>query len=260
MFAPPNSKTSATAPCGSRAGSSGTLDAVETLLQATRSIPVATGIVNIWVEDATDIAAQAAKIQVAHPDRLLLGVGVSHGPGVGERYRRPLSAMRDYLDRLDDAPTPVPLERRVIAAIGGRMFALARERAGGSHRYLMPPEHTRLAREALGPGQLLAPEQTVVLDTDPEAARAAGREFLAAYLGLPNYTDNLRRVLGFDDADFAGGGSDRLVDATIARGDEHVIASEFTPICRPVPITSACRSRRRGTTCPSLSCVAFRRR
>ena len=131
--------------------------------------------------------------------------------------------MRDYLDRLDDAPTPVPLERRVIAAIGGRMLALARERAGGSHPYLMPPEHTRLAREALGPGQLLAPEQTVVLDTDPEAARAAGREFLAAYLGLPNYTDNLRRVLGFDDADFAGGGSDRLVDATIAWGDEHAI-------------------------------------
>jgi probable F420-dependent oxidoreductase len=155
--------------------------------------------------------------------QLLLGVGVSHGPVVGERYRRPLSAMRDYLDRLDDAPTPGRLERRIIAAIGGRMLALARERACGSHPYLMPPEHTRLAREALGPGKLLAPEQTIVLETDPEAARAAGREFLTAYLGLPNYTDNLRRVLGFDDADFADGGSDRLVDATIAWGDEHTI-------------------------------------
>ena len=201
----------------------GTLDAVETLLEATRSIPVATGIVNIWVEDATDVAAQTAKVEIAHPDRLLLGVGVSHGPVVGARYGHPLRAMREYLDRLDSAPTPVQLERRIVAAIGERMLGLARERACGSHPYLMPPEHTHLARQTLGAGKLLAPEQTVVLETDPAAARAAGREFLSTYLELPNYADNLRRVLGFDEADFADGGSDRLVDATIAWGDEGAI-------------------------------------
>ncbi|TAM67415.1 MAG: LLM class F420-dependent oxidoreductase [Mycobacterium sp.] len=201
----------------------GTLDAAQTLLDATRSIPIATGIVNIWMEDATDLAAQAARIQTTHPSRLLLGVGVSHGPVVGEQYHRPLAAMRDYLDRLDGAPVPVPIERRIIAAIGQRMLALARERAGGSHPYLMPPEHTHRAREALGSGKLLAPEQTVVLETDSNTARAAGRQFLATYMQLPNYADNWRRVLGFDDTDFADGGSDRLVDALIAWGDEETV-------------------------------------
>jgi probable F420-dependent oxidoreductase len=190
------------------------------LLSATERITVATGIVSIWTHPPKQTAALHARLTAEFPERLLLGLGVSHAPaveGAGGTYRRPLSEMIGYLDVLDAADPPVPREERVIAALAPRMLALARERALGSHPYLVSPEHTRLAREALGPAGLLAPEQTVVLEEDPDTARAVAREWLARYLQLPNYTDNLVR-LGFDPADIENGGSDRLVDELVAWG------------------------------------------
>ena len=201
----------------------GTLDSAAALLDATEAIPVASGIVNIWVEDAAEVGEQTAALRAAHPDRFLLGVGISHRPLIGDRYDKPLTAMRDYLDGLDAASPAAGPDARVIAAIGPRMLDLARERSLGTHPYLMPAEHTAIAREALGAGKLVAPEQTVVLETDPAAARAAAREFLQTYIGLPNYMDSLKRIAGLDDADLADGGSDRLVDATVAWGDEEAI-------------------------------------
>jgi probable F420-dependent oxidoreductase len=132
--------------------------------------------------------------------------------------------MRTYLDGLDTAEQPLPRERRVLAALGPKMLELARDRAGGAHPYNVTPAHSAIAREALGPDALVATEQAVALTTDATVARAAGRQHLSIYLDLPNYTNNLRR-LGFGDEDFADGGSDRLVDALVAWGDEATIAA-----------------------------------
>ncbi|MFJ2633094.1 LLM class F420-dependent oxidoreductase [Streptomyces sp. NPDC087422] len=195
----------------------------EPLLKATTRLTVATGILNIWNDEAADVASQWAAVERTHPGRFLLGLGVSHGPLV-KRYARPYSAMVDYLAALDAAPEPVPAGRRVLAALGPKMLELSRDRAGGAHPYLVTPEHTAKARAVLGAGPLLAPEVKVVLDTDLESGRAKARDHLKLYLALPNYTSNLLRS-GFIEEDLAGGGSDRLVDAVFAVGDESVIAA-----------------------------------
>jgi probable F420-dependent oxidoreductase len=189
------------------------------LLAATSRIVVATGILNIWAYDPAEVAVQQAALAEEHPGRFLLGLGASHAALVKD-YRKPYSAMVDFLDRLDAAGSQ-PADR-VLAALGPRMLALSRDRSAGAHPYLITPEHTAKAREILGAAPLLAPEVKVVLDTDPERARAAARGHLAIYLGMPNYTGNLTR-LGFGEEDFADGGSDRLIDATFAWGDLEVI-------------------------------------
>jgi probable F420-dependent oxidoreductase len=186
------------------------------LVEATSRLVVATGIQSIWQYEAAETAAAFAELEKTHPGRFLLGLGVSHAK-MTERYRHPYSAMADYLDALDAAG--VPAGRRVLAALGPRMLELSRDRAAGSHPYLVTTEHTAEARGILGDGPLLAPEMKVVLDTDPDRARATARRSLAVYLGLPNYTKALGRF-GFTEDDFADGGSDRLVDALYAWGDD----------------------------------------
>lgn len=196
-------------------GSSGVEHAAP-LIAATSRITVATGILSIWQYEAEETAGRFADLEDAHPGRLLLGLGVSHAR-LAEQYRRPYSAMTGYLDVLDAAG--VPAGRRVLAALGPRMLDLARDRTAGAHPYLVTPEHTAQSRERLGSEPLLAPEVTVVLESDPERARAAARRMLAFYLELANYTNSWLR-LGFTEDDLAGGGSDRLVDALVAWGDE----------------------------------------
>src|SRR4051794_39072142 len=201
----------------------GAFDTGGELLRATTSATVATGILSIWLEKAEPVAAERAQLHDAYDGRFLLGLGVSHARRVGtDRYRKPLAQMRSYLDSLDGAAPPVLPEERVLAALGPKMLELARERSLGAHPYLVTPEHTRIAREAVGPERLVATEQAVVLETDPECARELAREHLEIYRQLPNYTNNWRR-LGFGDDDIAGGGSDRLVDALVAWGDEDAI-------------------------------------
>ena len=199
------------------------------LLAATKRIPVATGIANIWARDAFAMAAGQKTLAEAWPDRFLLGIGVSHAPIVGLRghaYDKPLSAMREYLDAMDsvlyNAPPPAEAPR-VIGALAPKMLALAAERTDGAHPYFVPPEHTRRARAALGPKKLLAPEQAVVLERDPGVAREIARAHMQMYLQLPNYVNNLRR-LGFSDDDIRDGGSDKLVDAIVAWGDVGAVA------------------------------------
>jgi probable F420-dependent oxidoreductase len=201
-------------------------------LSETTKLSFATGIVSIYGRAPGAMAAAWKTLSDAFPGRFVLGLGVSHAPlveGIFRReYTRPLAEMRGYLDGMDTAPAagitpPVPA-RRVLAALGPRMLDLAAEKADGAHPYLVTPEHTVFARERLGPDKILAPEQAVVVETDVEEARRIGRMYLATYLSLPNYVNNLRR-LGFTDEDFAGGGSDRLVDGIVARGDVEAIAA-----------------------------------
>ncbi|AKJ12925.1 F420-dependent oxidoreductase [Streptomyces incarnatus] len=196
-------------------GSSAARHAVP-LLEATGTLTVGTSIQSIWQYDAGTSAASFAEVEAAHPGRFVLGLGVSHAK-LADQYRRPYSALVAYLDALDEAG--VPAGRRVLAALGPKTLELARDRAAGAVPYLVTPEHTARAREVLGAGPLLAPELKVVLETDPARARSVARDTLAMYLALPNYTNNFLRH-GFTEADLADGGSDRLVDAVFAWGDE----------------------------------------
>jgi probable F420-dependent oxidoreductase len=204
----------------------GDLRIIEDYLDATTTITVATGIVNIWKDGPEPVAASFHRIEQRHPGRFLLGIGVGHPEATGARYAKPYEAMVAYLDALDAAD--VPVDRRVLAALGPRVLKLAAARTAGAHPYLVTPEHTRRAREIVGPGVLLAPEQRIVIASDPEQARAIGRPTVEKpYLGLSNYTRNLRS-LGFTDEDLDGEGSDRLIDALVVYGDAATIATGLT--------------------------------
>jgi probable F420-dependent oxidoreductase len=193
----------------------------EKMLAATDHVTVASGIVSVWAAAPDEVSKSVAAIDARYPGRFVLGVGASHS-AIVQDYRRPYSHVVEYLDALDGIGV-VTKDRRMLAALGPRMLELAGERAAGAHPYFVPVEHTARARETLGPGPVLAPEVTVVLESDVSKARQLARTFTEGYLGLPNYRDNLR-TLGFDEEDVAGGGSDRLVDAVVAWGDVDAIA------------------------------------
>jgi probable F420-dependent oxidoreductase len=199
------------------------LDWVEPLLEATSTLQVATGIVNIWTAEAGPVAESFHRIESAYPGRFLLGIGVGH-PEAQTVYARPYQALQQYLDKLDEYG--VPQHRRVVAALGPRVLELSARRAAGAHPYLTTPEHTAQARELIGPQAFLAPEHKVVLTTDAERARAVGRKALDIYLNLANYLNSWRR-LGFGDDDLAKPGSDKLVDAVVAYGTPDQIAARL---------------------------------
>jgi len=204
---------------------SGDLVLVEQLLDATTTLTLATGIVNIWQDGAHEVAASFKRVESRHPGRFLLGVGAGH-PEATQRYAKPYETLVRYVDVLLDAG--VPASSLVLAALGPKVLRLAAERTAGAHPYLVTPEYTRQARALLGTGPLLAPEHKVVLDTDPERARAIGRPRVQhPYLGLINYTSNLRR-LGWSDDDLSGSGSDALIDALVAHGDAGEVAAQLT--------------------------------
>jgi probable F420-dependent oxidoreductase len=201
------------------------LDSVENLLASTKGAVVATGILNLWMHEASEVAAGYASLAETYGERFLLGIGCSHGPVVDAtepgRYRKPLAATRSFLDALDAAEAPVPVENRVLAAAGPKMLELAATRTRGAHPYLGTPDDTRQAREAIGDGALLLPEQTVVLTEDRAEARAIAADWLRGYIELPNYGNRaLRSGFTKDDIDSV---SDRLFDAIVAWGDEDAI-------------------------------------
>jgi probable F420-dependent oxidoreductase len=203
----------------------GDLAQAEELLDATTTLTLATSIVNMWRDQPEDVAASFARVQRRHPGRFLLGVGAGHREAT-QRYARPYQALARYVEVLEAGG--VPRDRLVLAALGPKVLGLARDRAAGAIPYLVPPEHTRQARAVLGPGPLLAPEHKVVLDTDPGRARALGRARVQRpYLGLVNYTSNLRR-LGWGEDDLSGGGSDALIDALVAHGSPAEVAGQLT--------------------------------
>ena len=199
---------------------------VENLLRATSSMVIATGILNLWMHTPEETAAEHARMTVEYGARFLVGIGVSHAPLIDRteagRYTKPLAKMSEFLDGLDAAPIPLATDDRLLAALGPKMLEIAGQRTSGTHPYLVTPEHTAGARAALGPNKLVASEQAVVLETDPTAARAIARLHLSTYIGLPNYSNNWKRI-GFTDDDLTNGGSDRLVDAFVVWGDEAAI-------------------------------------
>lgn len=201
------------------------------LLAATERLTIGTGIANIWVRDPTAMNAAATTLGEAYPDRFVLGLGASHAAFVNHRghtYGKPLTAMRDYLQAIDDAdydgPHPPRPVLRVLGALRPRMQELARERTAGIHSFFVPPEHTAAARELLGPALLLVPEQAFVIETDPTTARHIARGHVRTRLALANYVNHLR-ALGFTDDDLADNGSDRLVDALVAWGDAETVTA-----------------------------------
>jgi probable F420-dependent oxidoreductase len=197
---------------------------VEQILSQTSTLQVASGIVNIWSADARTVAASYRRLEDRYPGRFLLGIGAGH-PEAAAEYTKPYEAISRYLDVLD--AEGVPLEGRVLGSLGPRILKLAADRSAGAHPYLVPPAHTAQARAIVGPGKLLVPEHKVVLDADPDRARKIGRARVQnPYLGLVNYTTNLRR-LGFTHDDLAGAGSDRLVDAVVAQGSAAAVAARL---------------------------------
>jgi probable F420-dependent oxidoreductase len=205
------------------AGAPNGFEIARSLLAATTTTVVATGILSIWTQPPADVVEGFDSLERLAPGRFLLGLGVSHGPFVDRNapgtYQRPLETMREYLDGLD----AVPVDRRILAALGPKMLELAATRTLGTHPYLVTAEHTARLRAALGPGPLMATEQAVVVETDPTVARAIARAHLVGYLSLPNYVNNWLRI-GFEEADILDGGSDRLVDALVAWGSPEQIA------------------------------------
>jgi probable F420-dependent oxidoreductase len=207
------------------------------LLASTKSIVVATGIASMYARTAVTMQAGHKTLTEAFGDRFLLGIGASHAHMAKalhkSTYDKPYSTMVDYLDTMDAAPfaaaAPQVAPRRVLAALGPKMLKLAAERADGAHPYFTTPEHTALAREILGPGPILAPEQAVILSENADEARELGRKFMSTYLRLPNYANNLLRI-GFTEDDVKGPNgqpSDRLVDAICCWGSIDTIAERL---------------------------------
>jgi probable F420-dependent oxidoreductase len=202
----------------------GGLHEIEALLDATQAMPIATGIVNMWRDDAETVAGSFHRIDERHPGRFLAGVGIGH-PEATREYRSPFDTIVSYLDDLDAAD--VPSDQVVLAALGPRVLRVAAERTAGTHPYFTTPRHTAMAREIMGDGPLLAPEQTVVIGVDSEEARTIARRFAARYLGLVNYRNSLLRE-GWHPSDLADGGSDRLVEEVVLMGSAEDVAERLT--------------------------------
>lgn len=228
------------------------LEVVEKVLDATERVIVTTGIVNIWRADPAEVAASFHHIERTHPGRFVLGIGIGHPENQGEEYRKPYSALVAYLDALD--AEGVPADRRIISALGPRTLKLAAERSLGTHPYMTTPAHTRYAREIVGPGVLIAPEQRLVPNTDADEARATARRFLAGYLSLSNYRRTLE-THGFTAAELDDGATDAAVDqlaphgtpaqlAAVVQGQldagaDHVCVQFLSPRTDPLPALEA---------------------
>jgi probable F420-dependent oxidoreductase len=203
-------------------GGSPSPEEVRPFLEQSTTLTVLTGVLNVWRHEPADVAAGHARLRADFGDRFLLGLGVGHPEATGE-YKKPLTKMREFLDGLDSADPPVPKDERVVAALGPKMLELAGQRSLGAHPYFTTVDHTRFARERVGPDALVAPEVAVVVDADVESGRRTARAYAALYLQLTNYVNNLQRF-GFTEQDIADGGSDRLIDAVIPHGSPEAVA------------------------------------
>lgn len=197
------------------------LAVADELLTATQRITVSTGIVNIWTAPVDEVAESFHRLEAQHPGRFVLGIGIGHREHLGEVHTKPFAALESYLDRLDELG--VPAHRRVISALGPRTLRLAAERSRGTHPYLTTPDHTQYARSVLGDEPLLAPEQRLVPDENPAAAREVGRKFLKHYLGLQNYRRTMEQH-GFTATELNDGATDEAVDRLTPHGDIEMLA------------------------------------
>ena len=207
------------------------------LASQTTTLQYATGIANIFHRHPGPMKQVANTLAEQTGGRFVLGLGVSHGPMVaglrGLDYSKPLTKMRDYLAAMETqpyrgiAPEDEPLV--LLAALGPKMLELSASAADGAHPYWTTPEHTAMAREALGPDALLCVEQKVVFTTDADAARAAGNQQIDRYAALPNYRNNWIR-LGFSDDEIEQR-DHRFVDAVVVWGDEDRVRAGVQAHC-----------------------------
>jgi probable F420-dependent oxidoreductase len=204
-------------------GGSPRLPTLRTMLEASERIVIASGIVNIWAYEPAQLAEEFASLEADFPGRLLLGIGIGH-PEATQEYEKPLAKTQRFLDGIRSAPHPVARERMALAALGPKMLDLSYERTLGTHPYFTTPAHTRFARERLGQEALVAPEQAVVIEPDAQVARQVARQYAEFYLGLQNYTNNLKRF-GYSDEAIAGGGSPELIDELIPQGSAEQVAA-----------------------------------
>jgi probable F420-dependent oxidoreductase len=204
-------------------GGSPRLAQVRPLLEGSEKLTIGTSIVNIWGYDPADLAREYTELEADFPGRVCVGIGVGH-PEATSDYKRPLSALEDFLDGVDAAAAGVPVERRIIAALGPKMLAMSARRSLGTIPYFSSVDHTRAARAAVGADALVIPEVAYVLDEDVERARATARRYAKLYLGLRNYTNALLDH-GFEQADIEDGGSDRLIDHVIPHGTAEEVAA-----------------------------------
>jgi probable F420-dependent oxidoreductase len=204
-------------------GGSPRLAQVRPLLEGSEALVIATSVVNIWSYDAADLAREYSELEADFPGRVCVGIGVGH-PEATSDYKRPLTALEGFLDGVDAAAATIPVERRIIAALGPKMLAMSACRSLGTIPYFSSVDHTRASRAAVGPEALVIPEVAYVLDEDVERARATARRYAKMYLGLRNYTNALLEH-GFDQADIEDGGSDRLIDHVIPHGSAADVAA-----------------------------------
>jgi len=204
-------------------GGSPRLEDLRPLLEGSEKLVVGTSIVNIWAYDPADLVREFAALEADFSGRVCVGIGVGH-PEATSDYKRPLSNLEAFLDGIDAAPSPIPTDRRIIAALGPKMLAMSARRSLGTIPYFTSVDHTRFAREAVGPNALVIPEIACVLDEDVERARATARKYAKLYLGLRNYTNALLGH-GFEPADIEDGGSDRLIDHVIPHGSAADVAA-----------------------------------
>jgi probable F420-dependent oxidoreductase len=204
-------------------GGSPRLEELRPLLEGSEKLVVGTSIVNIWSYEPADLAREFAALEADFPGRACVGIGVGH-PEATSDYRRPLSNLEAFLDGVDAAAEPIPADRRIIAALGPKMLAMSARRSLGTIPYFTSVDHTRFARDAIGPDALVIPEIACVIDEDVERARATARSYAKLYLGLSNYTNALLEH-GFERADIEDGGSDRLIDHVIPHGSAAEVAA-----------------------------------
>jgi probable F420-dependent oxidoreductase len=204
-------------------GGSPRLTKVRPLLEGSEKLVIGTSIVNIWGYDPDDLASEYTALEADFPDRLCVGIGVGH-PEATSDYKRPLTNIESFLDGVDAAATPIPTDRRIIAALAPKMLAMSARRSLGTIPYFTSVDHTRWARQTIGPDADLIAELACVVDEDVERARATARDYAKVYLGLSNYTNALLHH-GFEQADIEDGGSDRLIDHVIPHGSAAEIAA-----------------------------------
>ncbi|RLP99422.1 TIGR03620 family F420-dependent LLM class oxidoreductase [Micromonospora sp. CV4] len=207
----------------------GAVDDVAHLLAAAPHATVALGVLAIWGQDPVALGDRLAALDAAHGPRTIFGFGVSNAHSAaqaGQDYGRPVETMGRWLDALDAAPRPVPAGRRILGALGPKMADLAADRTAGWHPFLVTPDYTVTQRNRVGARPLVAPHLAVVLEEDPQRARAAARAGIGMFIGFPTYRANLAR-LGFTEDDLVPGGSDRLIDAVVAWGDLDAVATRI---------------------------------
>ncbi|TQJ25666.1 putative F420-dependent oxidoreductase [Micromonospora sp. A202] len=207
----------------------GAVNDIGHLLGAAPHATIALGVLAIWGQDPAALGDRLAALDAAHGPRTVFGFGVSNAHSAaqaGQDYGRPVESMNRWLDSLDAAPRPVPVERRILGALGPRMADLAADRTAGWHPFMVTPDYSAVQRERVGAQPLIAPHLAVVLEKNPERARAAARAGIGMFIGFPTYRANLAR-LGFTDDDLVPGGSDRLIDALVAWGDLDAVASRI---------------------------------